>query len=107
MSAEAGRRYCGRELSESDWAHTLRLLGRSGAGLEEPGVSGSTVWGAKLGSDGSPRRGRRVKGQSRSTAGCVSFQASPVTLPSERAKDQAHDQRPCHLGRRNLLCPND
>ena len=26
MSAEAGRRYCGRELSESDWAHIRQLL---------------------------------------------------------------------------------
>ena len=34
-------------------------------GLEEQGTRGSAVWGAKLGSDGSPRRGRRVKGQSR------------------------------------------
>jgi hypothetical protein len=31
-------------------------------------IRGSTVWGAKLGSDGSPRGGRRVKGQSRGTA---------------------------------------
>jgi hypothetical protein len=51
--------------------------------LEEPGASGSTVWGAKLGSDGSPRRGRRVKGQSQGTAWRVILQASPVTLPSE------------------------
>jgi hypothetical protein len=28
-------------------------------GSEEPGARGSTVWGAKLGSDGPPRRGRR------------------------------------------------
>ena len=35
----------------------------SGAGLEEPGARGSTVWGAKLCPDRSPRHGRRVKGQ--------------------------------------------
>src|ERR1035437_3670173 len=29
------------------------------------GARSSAVWGAKLGSDGSPRRGRQVKGQSR------------------------------------------
>jgi hypothetical protein len=28
-------------------------------GSEEPGARGSAVWGAKLGSDGSPRHGRR------------------------------------------------
>ena len=44
-----------------------RPAGGSGAGWEEPGAIGSTVWGARLGSDGSPRRGRRVKGQSRGT----------------------------------------
>ena len=63
----------------------VRPAGGSGAGLEEPGARGSTVWGAKLGSDGSPRRGRRVKGQSRGTAWRVILQASPVTIPSERA----------------------
>jgi hypothetical protein len=45
-----------------------RPAGRPGAGLEEPGARGATLWGAKLGSDGSPRGGRRVKGQSRGTA---------------------------------------
>src|ERR1035437_9871015 len=62
-----------------------RPSGHSGAGLEEPGARGSTVWGAKLDSDGSPRRGRRGKGQSRGTAWRVILQASPVTIPSERA----------------------
>src|ERR1035437_8437271 len=32
-----------------------RPAGRSGAGMEEPGARGSTVWGAKLSSDGSAR----------------------------------------------------
>jgi hypothetical protein len=62
--------------------------GWSGAGLEEQAARGSTVWGAKLGSDGSPRRGRPVKGQSRGTAWRVILQASPVTLPSERAMNR-------------------
>ena len=65
-----------------------QAAGRSGAWLEEQGARSSTVWGAKLGSDGSPRRGRRVKGQSRGTAGRIIHQASPVTLPSERAKNR-------------------
>jgi hypothetical protein len=37
--------------------------GGSGAGWEEPGPRGSTVWGAKPGSDGWPRREKRVKGR--------------------------------------------
>ena len=41
----------------------MRLRGGPRDGLvqgsEEPEARGSTVWGAKLGSDGSPRRGRR------------------------------------------------
>ena len=49
-----------------------RPAGGSGAGLEEPGARGTTLWGAKLGSDGSPRRGRQLKGQSRGTAWRVS-----------------------------------
>jgi hypothetical protein len=48
-----------------------------------------TVWGAKLGSDGSPGRGRRVKGQSRGTAGGEILRARPVTLPSARAMKRA------------------
>jgi hypothetical protein len=52
------------------------------------GARSSAVWGAKLGSDGSPRRGRRVKSQSRGTAWRVILQASPVTLPSERAMNR-------------------
>src|ERR1017187_5316451 len=56
---------------------TVRLRGGSRAGLEEPGASGSTVWGAKLGSDGPPRRGRRVKDQSQGIAWHVILQASP------------------------------
>ena len=35
----------------------------AGAGGEEPGVGGSTLWGARLGSDGSPRRPGRAPGQ--------------------------------------------
>src|ERR1035438_7507124 len=54
----------------------------------QPGTRGSTVWGAKLGSDGSPRRGRRVKGQGRGTAWRVTLQASSVTIPSERARNR-------------------
>jgi hypothetical protein len=57
----------------------VRLAGGSGAGLEEQRASGSAVWGAKLGSEGSPRRGRRVKGQSRGTAWRVILQARPAT----------------------------
>ena len=66
-----------------------RPAGGSGAGWEEAGARGSTVWGAKLDSDGSPRRGRRVKGQSRGTARRVILQASPVTTPSARAMNRA------------------
>ena len=65
-----------------------QLSGQSGAGLEEPGARGSTVWGAKLGSDEAPRRWRRVKGRSRATAWRVILQASLVTLPSERAMNR-------------------
>jgi hypothetical protein len=57
-------------------------------GWRNRGPEGSTVWGAKLGSDGSPRRGRRVKGQSRGTAWRVILQARPATLPSERAMNR-------------------
>jgi hypothetical protein len=53
-------------------------------GWRNRGLRGSAVWGAKLGSDGSPRRGRRVKGQSRGTGGRVILQARPVTILSER-----------------------
>ena len=56
-----------------------RLSGASGAGMEESGAIGSTVRGAMLGSEGSPRRGRRVKGQSRGTAWRVILQARPAT----------------------------
>jgi hypothetical protein len=49
---------------------------------------GPETWGAKLGSAGSPRRGTRVKGQSRGTAWRVILQASPVTIPSERAMNR-------------------
>jgi hypothetical protein len=66
----------------------VRPAGGSGAGWEEPGARGSTVWGAKLSSDGSPRHGKRVKGQSRATAGHVILQASPVTIPSARAMNR-------------------
>jgi hypothetical protein len=61
---------------------------RSGAGWEVPGASGSAVWGAKLGSEGSPRRERRVKGQSRGTAWRLILQASPVTIPSAGAMNR-------------------
>jgi hypothetical protein len=67
----------------------VRPAGGSGAGWEEPGARGSAVWGAKLGSDGSPRRGRRVKGQSRATVGRVILPANPLTRPSERAMNRA------------------
>ena len=50
--------------------------------------SGSPVWGAKVGSDGSPRCGRRVRGQRRGTAWRVILQANPETLPSERAMNR-------------------
>src|ERR1035437_1239330 len=62
---------------------TVRLRGGPRDGL----VQGSTVWGAKLGSDGSPRRRRRVNvnGQSRGTAWRMILLASPLTMPSERA----------------------
>jgi hypothetical protein len=63
----------------------VQPAGGAGAGLDEQGARGSTVWGAKLGSEGLPRRGKRVKGQSRGTAWRVILQASPVTLPSARA----------------------
>jgi hypothetical protein len=48
------------------------------------GARDSAVWGAKLGSDGSPRRAKRVQGENRGTAWRVILQASPATLPSER-----------------------
>jgi hypothetical protein len=69
-----------------------RFPGGSGAGWEEPGARGSTVWRAKLGSAGSPRRERQVKGQSRGTTWRVILQASsletaksPGELPSALA----------------------
>jgi hypothetical protein len=49
------------------------------------GARGSAVWGAKLGSDGSPRCGKQAQGENWGTAGRVIIQASPVTLLSERA----------------------
>src|ERR1019366_5454505 len=68
-------------------------------GWRNRGPEGSTVWGAKLGSDGSPRRGRRVKGQSRGTAWRVILPASLVTLPLERGMNRV--LRPTFpLGRR-------
>jgi hypothetical protein len=77
-------------------ARSVRLWGSYGAALailwcRAGGTGGqrrSAARGAKLGSDGSPRRGRRVKGQSRGTAGRVILRASPVTLPSERAMNR-------------------
>src|ERR1035441_3234603 len=87
-----------------------RPAGGSGAGWEEPEARGSAVWGAKLGSDGPPRRGRRVKGQSRGTAWRVILQASPVTTPAERAMN-LRPQPPAlspvcsAMGRRRLAAP--
>ena len=37
-------------------------------GLEQSGAKGSAIWGAKLGSEGSPRRGEAAKGQSRAVS---------------------------------------
>jgi hypothetical protein len=82
----------------------VRPAGGSGAGWEEPGARGSTVWGAKLGSDGSPRRGRRVKGQSRGTDGRGILQASPVTLPSARAMNRVLLSKGLEI---NDLCSSD
>jgi hypothetical protein len=65
-----------------------RLSGYPGAGLEEPGARGLAIWGAKVGSDGSPRHGSRVESLSRGTAGRVIYQASPVTIQSERAMNR-------------------
>ena len=45
------------------------------------GARGSAVWGAKLGSDGSPRCGKRAQGENRGTAGRMILQGSPGTLP--------------------------
>jgi hypothetical protein len=68
-----------------------RPAGRSGARWEEPGAGGSTVWGAKLGSDGSPRRGRRAEGsipgleplwQGVSDGGHPAAGRGPAALPS-------------------------
>ena len=53
------------------------------------GARGSADWGSKLGSDGSPRCGKRAQGENRGTAGRVILQASPETLPSERAMNLA------------------
>jgi hypothetical protein len=52
---------------------------------EGPGASGLGGLGAKMGSDGSRKRGRWVKGQRRGTAWRVMLHASPVTIPSETA----------------------
>ena len=46
---------------------------------------GLGCWGAKLGSEESPRRGRQGKGQ---TAWRVILQAIPVTIPAGRAMNQ-------------------
>ena len=63
--------------------------------MEESDASGSAVWGAKLGSDGSPRRGRRLKAQSRGTAWRMILQASPVIIPPKTARNrQTHSQPP-------------
>ena len=61
-------------------------------GSEEPGARGSTVWSAKLGSDGAPRRGRGVMGQDRGTSWRVILQASPVAIPSDRAMNRVLDR---------------
>src|ERR1019366_5444817 len=71
-----------------------RPAGGSGAGLEEKGARSSRVWGAKLGSDGSRRRGRRVKGQSRGTAWRVILKASPATILSAGAKNPSLSHKP-------------
>jgi hypothetical protein len=54
----------------------LRGVSREGLvqGWRNRGPGGSTVRDAKLGSDGPPRRGRRVKGQSWRAAWRVIFQ---------------------------------
>ena len=52
----------------------------------------SSVWDAKLGSDGSPRHGKRVNGQSRGHRLAPDpSEESPVTIPLERAMNaKAH-----------------
>src|ERR1039457_5342813 len=71
-----------------DWGTTVRLRGGPREGLVQGWRNrASAVWGAKLGSDGSPRRGRQAKDQNRDTAWRVILQASPVTIPSKRAKN--------------------
>lgn len=69
-----------------DKRHYGEPAGGSGAGLKQPGARSLAVWSAKLGSDGPPRLGRRVKGQGRRAAGRVILQPIPVLLPSERAR---------------------
>ena len=66
----------------------MRSAGGSGARLEESRARGSEVWGARPGSDGSPKRGRRLKGRSRGTAWRVSLRASRVTHPSAKAMNR-------------------
>ncbi len=73
----------------------LREPHRPQNGGEQGGVGGSTIWARKLGSDGPPRRGRRVNGRSRGTAWRVILQASPVTLTSETQRGRGHP-RPFH-----------
>jgi len=84
----------------------VRPAGRSGAGLEEPGARGSAAWGAKLGSDGSHRRGRRIKGQRR---GHRLARDAPGTLykPSIGKNDEPDNSFPVFspflgLGKRRL-----
>ena len=50
---------------------------------------GSAVSGAKLRSEGSPRRGKQANGQSRGTvSGLIRQRKSPVTIPSARAMNR-------------------
>src|SRR5450759_422128 len=58
-----------------------------GAGLEESGARGSTVWGVKRGLDRLPRRGRLVEVQSRDTVWREILAASLVTILSKRVKN--------------------
>ena len=65
------------------------LAGWSGAALEQSGARGSAIWGVKLGSEGSPRREERAKGQRRmGTANC---RTGLRRMAVARGREQSHE----------------
>ena len=56
-------------------------------GLEQSGAKGSAIWGARLGSEGSPRRGEAAKGHSRA------FSRKPTNHSIENSEEPVSAHR--------------